>query len=93
MENQMNDSTPKKQDEATSAGMWSSTPTINEAMEIKMSTVQVITKLATMTDIFKAATLLHKLGLVDEAPHTFVKRYVEANPDINEALSMTRSNG
>lgn len=57
-----------------------------------MSVAQVMTKMATMADILKAATLLHKLGLVGEEPHTFVKRYVQANPDINEALSKVGSN-
>lgn len=45
-----------------------------------------LTKFALLAQILEAATLLHSLGLVKEAPNTFVKKYVEANPDINEAM-------
>jgi hypothetical protein len=50
---------------------------------------KVMLKIATIPEILKAAGLLHKLGLQTELPNETVKRYVLANPDINEAISRT----
>ena len=55
-----------------------------------MSAVQVMAKLATLTKILEAATVLHELRLVSEEPRTFVMRYIAANPDVNETLSRAR---
>lgn len=47
----------------------------------------VMYKLGKAADILKAAQLLHKEGLITEDPTTYVKRYVQANPDINRHLA------
>jgi len=54
-----------------------------------MSVVKTMTKLAALPDIFKAAQLLerHNLLLHGETAAEVVKRYVEANPDINATLA------
>ena len=53
-----------------------------------MTTVQTMVKFAALADILKAATVLEKHGLLlnGETASQVIKRFVEANPDINEAL-------
>jgi hypothetical protein len=51
------------------------------------SAATTMLKLCAATDIFNAAQVLYRHGLISELPHTFVKRYVEANPDINESIA------
>jgi len=50
-------------------------------------TAITMAKIAKLPLILEAAHLLHSLGLVSEEPASLVKRYVEANPDINKALN------
>jgi flagellar biosynthesis/type III secretory pathway ATPase len=45
-----------------------------------------IAKMAVLPEILKAATLLHELGLQAEQPNETVKRYINANPEINQFL-------
>lgn len=58
--------------------------------KLQPSARDTMVKLSALTDILNAAHVLHQHGLITDAPHTFVKRYVEANPDINEALASLR---
>jgi hypothetical protein len=53
-----------------------------------MSTAKTMVKLAALPEIFRAAQLLehHGLLLQNEKANEVVKRYMAANPDINEAL-------
>jgi hypothetical protein len=46
-----------------------------------------LTKIAMLPRILEAATLLHELGLLEEQPNESVKRYVQANPDINQYIT------
>ena len=52
-----------------------------------MNTSVALAKIATLPKILEAAKLMYELGLSTEEPHTVVKRYVLANPDINEYLA------
>ena len=52
-----------------------------------MNIAKVMTKIAALPRILEAAKLLHDLRLLNEQPAAVVKRYVEANPDINDALA------
>lgn len=45
-----------------------------------------LSKIATIPVILEAATILYETGLSTELPFEVVKRYVNANPDINELL-------
>jgi len=47
----------------------------------------VLPEIAMLPRILEAAQLLHACGLVDDAPSTFVKRYVQAHPIINATLN------
>lgn len=51
------------------------------------SVANTMVKLATLADILKAATLLKHHKLINEDPAAVVKRYVQANPDINATLA------
>lgn len=50
----------------------------------RMST---LAKMAELPKILEAAHVLKRHGLIDEEPTVVVKRYVQANPDINQALA------
>ena len=52
-----------------------------------MENVDTLMKIARLPDILKAASLLKFCGLIDEEPSEVVKRYVNKNPDINQAMS------
>lgn len=52
-----------------------------------MDAATVMAKIASLPRLLEAATLLHKEGLIKEAPNEIVKRYVQKNPDINEVLN------
>jgi hypothetical protein len=49
--------------------------------------VATAAKLANVMEVFKAASLLHQLGLQTESPADTLKRYIAANPDINDFVS------
>lgn len=51
------------------------------------NTAVTLAKIATLPKILEAAKLMFELGLSTEEPHAVVKRYVTANPDINEFLA------
>ena len=51
---------------------------------------ELIYKIAKLPEILKAATLLYDLELTSKHPTTYVKQYVEANPDINQMLAKAR---
>lgn len=57
-----------------------------------MSIAKTMVKMAELPGIFKAAQTLEHHGLLlhGEKAHEVVKRYVEANPDINEMLNKHR---
>jgi hypothetical protein len=46
------------------------------------SPVEMMAKLATVDRVLKAAIELHKHGLIDNPPHDYVRRYIDANPDL-----------
>jgi len=52
-----------------------------------MNTSVTLAKIATLPKILEAAKLMYELGLSQEQPNEVVKRYVLANPDINEYLA------
>jgi hypothetical protein len=52
---------------------------------------KTMVKFAMLAKILEAARLLYELGLQEEAPNETVRRYVLANPDINEALARAGS--
>ncbi len=52
--------------------------------EPKPTSSQTMTKIALLPGILEAATLLYELGLINELPHAVVKKYVMANPDLQE---------
>ena len=52
-----------------------------------MKNIDTMMKIARLPDILKAASLLKFCGLIDEEPSEVVKRYVNKNPDINQAMS------
>lgn len=52
-----------------------------------MEKIDTLMKIARMPDILKAASLLKFCGLIDEEPAEVVRRYVNKNPDINQAIS------
>lgn len=52
-----------------------------------MNTSVTLAKIATLPKILEAAQLMYELGLTMEQPSAVVKRYVLANPDINEYLA------
>lgn len=56
-----------------------------------MSVAQTMVKLAALPDILKAAQVLERHGLLlnGEKAADVVKRFVAANPDVNEALAKT----
>ena len=58
-------------------------------MENEMSVTQTLVKIAALPEILKAAQILeqHKLLPEGERANDIVKRYVEANPDINMILT------
>jgi hypothetical protein len=58
-----------------------------------MNTSVTLAKIATLPKILEAAKLLFELGLIDELPAAVVKRYVLANPDINEFLGRPENFG
>jgi len=43
-------------------------------------------KLSNLSGIYIAAKRLHDHGLLPDEPAKYVRDYIEANPDINEAL-------
>ena len=49
-------------------------------------TITTMGKIALLPNILSAAQLLYELGLSKETPQETVKKYVLANPDINELL-------
>lgn len=53
-----------------------------------MNVASVMAKMAKLPDIFAAAQLLHNLKLLESTPAEVVKKYVAANPEINEALAL-----
>lgn len=53
-----------------------------------MNVASVMVKMAKLPDIFAAAQLLHNLKLLEATPAEIVKKYVAANPEINEALAL-----
>ena len=59
----------------------------NMTEETKPTASQTMTKIALLPGILEAATLLYELGLINDLPHVVVKKYVMANPDINERLN------
>lgn len=52
-----------------------------------MDKIKALTSMSMLPRILAAAQLLHELGLQSEPPKETVKRFVLANPDINEALN------
>jgi len=52
-----------------------------------MNTSITLAKIATLPKLLEAAKLMYELGLSQELPNEVVKRYVLANPDINEYLA------
>lgn len=54
-----------------------------------MSVAKTMVKMAALADILRAAQVLERHGLLQPGVKAadVVKRYVEANPDINEALA------
>lgn len=46
-----------------------------------------LAKIAMLPRILEAATLLHELGLLEEQPNEPVRRYILANPDINQYIA------
>lgn len=54
-----------------------------------MSVAKTMVKLASLPDILAAAQVLERHGLLPagETANDVVKRYVQANPDINAALA------
>lgn len=56
-----------------------------------MSDLSALEKIAALPKILAAARTLWLYGLQKEEPAATVKRYVEANPDINEAISKDRA--
>lgn len=54
-----------------------------------MNVAQTMVKMAALPDILRAAQVLEQHGLLQpgEQAADVVKRYVEANPDINAALA------
>ncbi len=55
-----------------------------------MKEAEALEKIATLPKILEAATFLHNLGLLDVLPNEVVKRYMGANPDINELFGKTK---
>lgn len=49
--------------------------------------VSTLAKMAELPKILEAAQVLRRHGLIDEEPTSVVKRYVQENPDINQALA------
>lgn len=52
-----------------------------------MNIARAMAKMANLPRILSAAQVLHDAGLITEAPNEVVKRYVLANPEINEMLA------
>ena len=52
---------------------------------------ETLIKFMMLSDILKAASLLHELKLIEEEPAAIVKKYVLANPDINRDLNNEKS--
>ena len=48
---------------------------------------ETMAKIAALPKILEAAQLLHEFGLQQETPNETVRRYVLANPDINETIA------
>jgi len=58
-----------------------------------MATIpEALAKLATLHKILEAAQLLYSLKLIHKSPSTYVKKYVEDNPDINDLLDKNYGN-
>ena len=51
-----------------------------------MSDITTMQKVAALPKIMEAARTLYLYGLSKEEPAAVVKRYVEANPDINDVM-------
>lgn len=51
-----------------------------------MNSITTMGKIALLPNILSAAQLLYELRLSKETPHEVVRKYVLANPDINELL-------
>jgi hypothetical protein len=60
--------------------------TIEAIKMTRKEKIAALAKMAELPKVLEAATLLNKLGLQDEKPTDTVKRYVQANPDLNELL-------
>ena len=52
-----------------------------------MTYADTLVKVAMLPQILEAASLLYDLKLSTEQPAAVVKRYVEANPDINATMA------
>ena len=51
------------------------------------NTINTVSKISLLPKILEAATILHTFGLINELPSEYVKKYVQANPDINKYLN------
>jgi hypothetical protein len=58
---------------------------------VNMSDINTLDKIAALPRILEAARTLWLWGLQKEQPAETVKRFVNANPDINERLSHSAS--
>jgi hypothetical protein len=52
-----------------------------------MTTAQTMVKLINVTKILEAANYLKSMGVLEVEPASLVKKYVLANPDINELIA------
>jgi len=52
-----------------------------------MTNTETISKIAVLPKILEAAQLLYSLKLIHKTPTTYVRMYVQDNPDINQLLS------
>lgn len=54
---------------------------------VNMSDINTLDKIAALPRILEAARILWLWGLQKEQPADTVKRFVQANPDINERIA------
>ena len=59
-------------------------------MSEEIKQIRTLAKIANLPKILESAAFLENLGLLDEPAHAVVKRYVQANPDINEYIGKSK---
>jgi hypothetical protein len=52
-----------------------------------MKQAETIVKMMAVPEILKAAVLLHSKGLIPDPPASYVKKYLQDNPDVGELIN------